>query len=170
MNTFDFDKLKSSLHNILHQMQRDQWMPDYVVGVVPDGIVPAAFIAQYLGVPLNSLHVDLNDQVFTTLRECDDSRTETNCWMADDAIGYQAERPYNILVVLNRNDNAVIDWIRNDWEGSNRTKEWDAIWHRSVRFAALVDVLENSTSVSYAAHELESADNIEFIENKWWSK
>ena len=170
MNTFDFDKLKSSLHDILHQMQRDQWMPDYVVGVVPDGIVPAAFIAQYLGVPLNSLHVDLSDQVFTTLRDGDDSRTETNCWMADDAIGYQAERPYNILVVLNRNDNAVIDWIRNDWESSNRTKEWDAIWHQSVRFAALVDVLENSTPVNYAAHELESADNIDFIENKWWVK
>lgn len=170
MNTFDFDKLKSSLHDILHQMQRDQWMPDYVVGVVPDGIVPAAFIAQYLGVPLNGLHVDLSDQVFTTLRESNDSRTETNCWMADDAIGYQAERPYNILVVLNRNDNAVIDWIRNDWEGSNRTKEWDTIWHQSVRFAALVDVLENSTPVDYAAHELERADNIEFIENKWWAK
>jgi hypothetical protein len=170
MIDFDFDKLKSSLHNILHQMQTDRWMPDYVVGVVPDGIVPAAFIAQYLGVPLNSLHVDLSDQVFNKLREWDDSRTETNCWMADDAIGYQAERPYNILVVLNRNDNAVIDWIRNDWESSNRTKEWDAVWHQSVRFATLVDVLENSTSVSYAAHEIESADQINFIENKWWSK
>ena len=170
MIEFDFDKLKNSLHEILRQMQNDRWMPDYVVGVVPDGIVPAAFIAQYLGVPLNSLHVDLTDRVFNSLRDCDDSRTETNCWMADDAIGYQAERPYNILVVLNRNDNAVIDWIRNDWESANRTKEWDAVWHQSVRFAALVDVLENSTPVSYAAHELESADQINFIESKWWSK
>lgn len=170
MIDFDFDKLKNSLHDIIRQMQNDRWMPDYVVGVVPDGIVPAAFIAQYLDVPLNSLHVDLSDRVFTTLREEDYSQTESNCWMADDAIGYQAERPYNILVVLNRNDNAVIDWIRNDWESANRTKEWDAVWHQSVRFAALVDVLENSTPVSYSAHELESAGQINFIENKWWTK
>lgn len=170
MIEFDFDKLRTSLHDIIHQIQRDQWMPDYVVGVVPDGIVPAAFIAQYLGVPLNSLHVDLSDNVLVALREEDYSQTETNCWMADDAIGYQAVRPYNILVVLNRNENAVIDWIRNDWEGSNRSSDWDNVWHKSVRFAALVDVLDNSTPVSYSAHEVERVEHIEFIENKWWKK
>lgn len=170
MNIFDFAMLQKSLHTIIHQIHKDQWLPDYVVGVVPDGIVPAAFIAQYLGVPLNSLHVDLSNRVFNRLRDSDDSCTETNCWMADDALGWQAERPYNILVVLNRNDNAVIDWIRNDWEASNRTNDWDTVWHKSVRFAALVDVLENSTPVSYAAHELESTANIDFIENNWWGK
>ena len=170
MINFDFTMLQKNLHTIIHQIQQDHWTPDYVVGIVPNGIVPAAFIAQYLGVPLNSLHVDLTDSVLSTLREYDDTQTESNCWMADDAAGWQAKRPFNILIVLNRNDNDVIDWIRNDWESSNSTADWSTIWHKSVRFAALVDVLENSTPVSYAAHEVESADNINFIENKWWAK
>lgn len=170
MIEFDFATLQKSLHEIIHQIQHDRWMPDYVVGVTPNGIVPAAFIAQYLSVPFNSLHVDLDDRVFTALREDGDARTESNCWMADDAAGYQAVRPYNILVVLNRNDDAVIDWIRNDWESSNRTVDWSTIWNQSVRFASLVDVLENSSPVNYCGIEVESAEQIDFIENKWWKK
>jgi len=171
MINFDFAMLQKSIHTIIHQIHKDQWLPDYVVGVEPNGTVPAVFIANYLGVPMNGLHIDLSDNTLDSLRGFSSSQTESNCWMAEDAAGYKMDRPVNILIVVNRNDDAVIDWLRNDWESSiPNGVDWSKIWNHSVRFASLVDVLTNGNPATYSAIELETLNTVNFIENNWWEK
>jgi hypothetical protein len=46
---------------ILRQLTRDNWRPDYVVGLTRGGLVPANLISQYLDVPMETLKVSLRD-------------------------------------------------------------------------------------------------------------
>ena len=151
---------------ILRQMQKDNWKPDYVVGITRGGLVPANMISQYLGVPMHALHVSLRDG---NEKDC-----ESNCWMSEDAYGYLAD-PKKILIVDDINDSgATLNWIKRDWIGSCLPQEekWDSIWNDSTRFAVLVDNQDSQfNDINYAAEEINKAEEdcwIIFPWECWW--
>ena len=92
--------VEHQVQEILRQMQRDSWMPDYVVGLTRGGLVPANMISQYLDIPMHTLKVSLRDST---------DGPESNLWMAEDAFGYDsnpettiksnADLKKNILIV-----------------------------------------------------------------------
>ena len=55
------EQTEGQVLEILRQMQKDNWRPDYIVGLTRGGLVPANMISQYLGVPMHALHVSLRD-------------------------------------------------------------------------------------------------------------
>ena len=148
---------------ILRQMQRDNWHPDYVIGLTRGGLVPANMISQYLGVPMHALHVSLRDN---NEKDC-----ESNLWMSEDAYGYLTD-PKKILIVDDINDSgATLNWIREDWQSSNLpdNPKWQEIWGDTVRVATLVDN-ESSASeltVSYSAVGLNKAEEDSWIVFPW---
>jgi hypoxanthine phosphoribosyltransferase len=167
--------IEHQTQEILRQITRDNWRPDYVVGLTRGGLVPANLISQYLECRMETLKVSLRDG-----EQC-----ETNCWMAEDAFGYNGHDPMcsddgrkNILIVDDINDSgATLNWIRQDWMSScfATSPVWEGIWGHNVRVACLYDN-ESSASeldVRYSAITINKAEEdswIVFPWESWWQK
>ena len=101
---------------------------------------------------------------------------ESNCWMAEDAIGYgnydpmaSADGRKNILIVDDINDSgATLNWIHNDWGP-------EVEWGRNVRVAVLYDN-ESSDSIhtpDYSAENINKAADPQWIVfpwEEWWRR
>jgi hypoxanthine phosphoribosyltransferase len=135
---YTWDDVDRAANSIIFQMYRDNWRPDYIVGITRGGLPLAILLSHKLNCRMETLKVKLRDGVAG--EEC-----ETNCWMADDAYGYgtpslPATRK-KILVVDDINDTgATFNWIKKDWQSSFRPEDpaWtDQIWGGNVRFAVM---------------------------------
>ena len=157
--------IEGQTQEILRQITVSDWHPDYVVGLTRGGLVPANLISQYLNCRMETLKVSLRDG----------EQQESNCWMAEDAFGYEKEKT-NILIVDDINDTgATLNWIRQDWMSScfATSPVWDGIWGHNVRVACLYDN-ESSKSeleVNYSAVTINKAAEdswIVFPWESWW--
>ena len=159
---YSWQDVENQTQEILRQLQRDAWRPDYVVGLTRGGLVPANLISQYLEVPMECLKVSLRD---------DNSQPESNLWMSEDA--FEQRR---ILIVDDINDSgATLNWIQEDWQSSNLpdNPKWQEIWGDTVRVAVLVDneASASELNVSYSAVDLNKAEEdvwIVFPWEDWW--
>jgi len=161
---------------ILRQMQKDQWIPDYVVGLTRGGLVPANLISQYLECPMETLKVSLRDNT---------SAPESNLWMAEDAFGSNEYDPMcsgdgrkNILIVDDINDSgATLNYIKQDWQSScfPNDDRWNHIWSNNVRVAVLYDneSSKSELTIDYSAVTINKAEEdswIVFPWEDWWTR
>jgi uncharacterized protein len=176
---YSWQDVENQTQEILRQLQRDAWMPDYVVGLTRGGLVPANLISQYLEVRMETLNVSLRDN---------NMGPESNLWMAEDAFGYVvdnetvlAEFDYaltakKILIVDDINDTgATLNWIREDWQSGclPAHQRWKGVWGNNVRVATLVDneASKSELNVNYSAVGLNKAEEdvwIVFPWEAWW--
>lgn len=179
-----WNDVQRQVQELIRQMWRDNWTPDYVVGITRGGLVPANLISQYLGCTMHTLKVSLRDG-----RELD---CESNCWMAEDAFGYvpsdertedapqvsDAARRKRILIVDDINDSgATLTWIRRDWEGNNLpgNSGWADVWNQNVRVAVLYNN-EGSASgldVDYCAETINKVEEPQWVVfpwEEWWRR
>jgi xanthine phosphoribosyltransferase len=157
---------------------RDNWRPDYVVGITRGGLVPAVMISHYFDVPCHTLKV--------SLRDGDQSECESNFWMSEDAFGYVGKEQRNddnpsdpaarknILIVDDINDSGdTLNWIMKDWESSclPSSDEWITIWNNNVRFAAVVDNLDSrcTVGIDYVGKEINKAEDDVWVVFPWES-
>ena len=158
-----YQDVESLTSEILRQMNRDSWRPDYVVGLTRGGLLPAVLVSQYLEVPMECLKVSLRDG----------RDQEHNLWMAEDA--YKGK---NILIVDDINDSgATLNWIKADWEDFHPSKRepWPGIWGNNVRVAVLLDNLPSKSelTINYCGMEInKEADPrwVNFPYEQWWKK
>lgn len=171
---YTWSDVERQTQEILRQLQRDAWQPDYVVGLTRGGLVPANLISQYLEVPMECLKVSLRDNA---------GQSESNLWMAEDAYGRTDYDPMcsgdgrkKILIVDDINDSgATLNWIKQDWMSSALpdNPKWAEIWGDTVRVAVLVDneASANELKISYSAVDLNKAEEdswIVFPWEDWW--
>ena len=170
-------QIREYVNKISYQMYKDNWRPDYIVGLTRGGLVPAVYMSHMLDIPMETLKVALRDG----------EGGESNCWMAEDAFGYlsasEIPRPKdeptsdpklrkNILILDDINDTgATLDWIINDWQGINLPNDtaWADIWGNNVRFAVLFDNLSSKFSrcVDYHAVTINKAEEDVWIVYPW---
>ena len=160
------------VQKICRDISLDTWRPDYVVGITRGGLLPAVMISHYLDVSMHTLKISLRDDNSET------SSVESNCWMAEDAFGFDMDRPKNILVVDDINDSgATINWLMTDWRSNCQphSEQWDNIWNNNVRFAVVVDNLSSKCEVgmNYSGMEVNKLEDdvwIDFPYEDWWVK
>ena len=173
---YDYIKIHEMVNQISFQMYKDNWRPDYIVGLTRGGLVPAVIMSNNLGIPMETLKVSLRDST---------SESESNLWMAEEAFGYihegkraadgtrwDPDRRKNILILDDINDTgATLDWIINDWQQSclPSNPAWESVWGNNVRFATLIDNLSSNFSrkVDYSANEINKAEEDVWIVFPW---
>ena len=159
---YTWQDVENQTQEILRQLHRDAWIPDYVVGLTRGGLVPANLISQYLEVPMETLKVSLRDN---------NTQPESNLWMSEDA--FEQKR---ILIVDDINDSgATLNWIKEDWMSGALpdNPKWNEIWGNTVRVAVLCDneSSKSELNVSYSAVDLNKAEEdlwIVFPWEDWW--
>ena len=176
---YSYKQITEMVNNISFQMYKDNWRPDYIVGLTRGGLVPAVIMSNTLGIPMETLKVSLRDST---------SESESNLWMAEDAFGYDYPNELvetyptsihneycqgkNILILDDINDTgATLDWIINDWQSScmPNSPKWADVWSNNVRFAVLIDNLASNFSrkVDYSAKEINKAEEDVWIVYPW---
>jgi hypoxanthine phosphoribosyltransferase len=156
-----FDEFKGLVQEICRQIAKDNWRPDYIVGLTRGGLLPATMISHYLEVPMQSLDVSLGDG-----GEC-----VSNLGMVEDAFNGK-----NILIVDDINDQgSTINWIKQDWPSGcfPESEIWDKVWGNNVRWAVVFDNLASLATVemTYVGEEINKAEQdlwIEFPYENWW--
>ena len=165
------------VHDIIRQLIKDDFKPDYVVGITRGGLNPALMISHYLGVPLETLKVSLRDG----------DQSESNCWMSEDAFGYvpheerelhksrwDISRRKKILIVDDINDTgATFNWIKKDWQQTCLPDDpsWNTVWQNNVKFAVLVDNASSSFDVDYYSQIINKGDEDIWVVwpwEEWW--
>jgi xanthine phosphoribosyltransferase len=175
--------IQGGVIEIARQLQKENWRPDYVVGLTRGGLIPAVMLSQYLELPCETLKVSLRDG-----GEC-----ESNLWMAEEAFGYvardvrgyehyevsglpvphdptNAELRKNILIVDDINDTgATIEWIKKDWPSGclPNSYAWKNIFHNNVRFAVIHNNLASKEDVDYSANEINKSEEDCWIVFPW---
>lgn len=170
---------------ILRQMQKDSWKPDFIVGITRGGLTASNLLSQYLDVTMFTLDVRLRDGEHVPC--------ESNKKLAEIAFGinngistgarWDVGQRKNVLIVDDINDSgATINWIKKDWENSinNLIKDdvdyvWKTVWNHTTKFAVLFNntASEADIDVNYGAEEINKIDDpswIVFPWEEWWSR
>ena len=170
---------------ILRQMQKDSWKPDFIVGITRGGLTASNLLSQYLDVTMFTLDVRLRDGEHVPC--------ESNKKLAEIAFGinngistgarWDVGQRKNVLIVDDINDSgATINWIKKDWENSinnlindDVSYVWDTVWNKTTRFAVLFNntASESDIDVNYGAEEINKIDDpswIVFPWEEWWSR
>ena len=109
---YSWKDIENMCVSIVKQMYADNWKPNYIVGITRGGNIPATIISNMTGIRCETLKVSLRD---------DDSESESNRWMAEDALGYNDGTQItgsplykNILIVDDINDTGdTFNWIKS---------------------------------------------------------
>ena len=174
---YSWQDVESMCVSIVNQMYKDNWRPDYIVGITRGGNVPATIISNMTGIRCEALKVALRDG---------DSNQETNTWMSEDAYGYDNKSEYapemgffktdtektkKILIVDDINDTgSTFNWIKQDWQSSclPHSPAWDLVWGDNVRFAVLTENLSSEFgSVSYSCDEVNKSEEDVWLVYPW---
>lgn len=159
----DNEKFKNLVNNICREISKDNWKPDYIVGISRGGLLPAVMISHFFNIPMKPLQVSLRDH-----EEC-----VSDLGMAEDAFDGK-----NILIVDDINDQgSTLNWIMQDWPSGcfPYDERWENVWGGNVRFAVVVDNLSSQCSIgmNYWGMEVNKAENdvwVDFPYEDWWTK
>jgi hypoxanthine phosphoribosyltransferase len=172
---YNWKDLESAAEHIALSMYRDLWRPDYIVGITRGGLPLATVLSHKISVPMTAVQVSLRDS---------ELGCETNCWLSEWAFGYNNPDHSSmtgcrwdpalrkkILIVDDINDTGeTFNWIKQDWQSTcfpNEQSAWDTVWHRTVRFAAMVNNLASDSNIDYHWKEINKSEHNTWIVFPW---
>ena len=147
--------IQKYVSTIVSQLYKDNWRPDYIVGITRGGLIPSVMLSQFTGIKMHTLDVRLRDG----------DEKESNVSMADDA-----QSGKNILIVDDINDTgATFNWIMEDWGIGDDYLDTNS----NVKFAVLMDNLSSECNVTmnYIGTEIDKSEDpswIVFPWEEWW--
>ena len=172
---YSWNDIQQMCVSISMQMYKDNWRPDYIVGITRGGAIPAVILSHLIDVPMRPLEVSLRDG----------GQCVSDLGIAEDAFGYvypeeqetlksrwDISKRKNILVVDDINDTgATFNWIKKDWQGGclpNEDTAWNSVWGKNVRFTVLTNNLSSAfDEVSYYSKEVNKADDDVWLVYPW---
>lgn len=169
---YNYDQIEAGVLIIGREILLSDWRPDYIVGIARGGCLPAILLGNFLNVPTKVLTVSLRDNPDFTVEDCIAADDAAGNWIYEGDHDYTGERQAgkNILVVDDINDTgATFEFIKESWGYAD--VDWDEIWHKSVRFAVIIENLSSDFSSDYHSTEINKAEDpcwIVFPWEDWW--
>lgn len=169
---YSWQDLEDQVQDLVYQLYKCPWKPDYIVGLTRGGLTPATILSNRLDIPMYALDVRLRD---TT----EGYTAESNKSMAQDALGYDdrsdgikwnSEKQKNILIVDDINDSgATFEWIKQDWQNNcePRNERWKHVWHQNVKFAVLTNNLGSTQDVDFYVDEVNKTEKPVWLVYPW---
>ncbi len=142
---YSWQDIENMCINIVKQMYKDDFYPDYILGLTRGGNIPASIISNMMDIPCEAMKVSFRN----------DDRVDSNHWLSNLSVDKK------ILIVDDINDSgATFKWIWEDWK-------LDDITHK-VKFAVLTENLSsNFGDVNYHVHEVNKADKDIWLVYPW---
>ena len=140
---YSWQDIEDMCSNIVKQMYKDHFHPDYILGITRGGNIPATIISNMLDIPCEAMKVSFRN----------DSRQESH-WLKDVA------DEKKILIVDDINDTgATFNWIQSNW-GLREL--------RLTKFASLTENLASDFgNVDYHVHEVNKAEKDVWLVYPW---
>jgi len=153
---YSWSDVEAMCQDIVLQMYKDNWRPDYIVGLTRGGNIPATIISNWTDITCHALKISFRDQ----------EETESNCWMSEDA--YNGKK---ILVIDDINDSGeTLNYLCSDWQANCLPDNlaWDLIWGGNVKFATLTENMASAFgNVEYYSHEVNKAEEDVWLVYPW---
>jgi len=157
---YTWEGVQEGVNSIAMQMFKDEWRPDYIVGITRGGLVPAVLLSHATDIPMHTLCVQLESDGL-------DENIEHNAIMARDAL----KNNKKILIIddINRGGDAM-EWIQNDWQDIVNVQNYvPTAWHTNVRFASLIDNPNSKVPMDYCNEEVDLDEENIWVEFPWES-
>ena len=153
--------VQEAISSIAMQMYKDEWRPDYIVGITRGGLIPAVLLSHATDIQMYTLCVQLESEGL-------EENTETNARMAVDAL----KNNKKILIIddINRGGDAM-KWIMDDWQGAvGMVGDYQSeAWHKTIKFASLIDNPNSQVSMDYCNEEILLDEKDLWVEFPWES-
>ena len=158
---YTWEGIEIGVNSIAMQMFKDEWRPDYIVGITRGGLIPGVLLSHTTDIPMKTLCVQLKSDGLEEV-------TEHNVRMARDAL----KNNKKILIIddINRGGDAI-SWIIDDWQdaigmvGDYKSESW----HTNVRFASLIDNPNSKVPMDYCNEEIDLDEENIWVEFPWES-
>ena len=158
---YTWEGIEIGVNSIAMQMFKDEWRPDYIVGITRGGLIPGVLLSHTTDIPMKTLCVQLKSDGLEEV-------TEHNVQMARDAL----KNNKKILIIddINRGGDAI-SWIIDDWQdaigmvGDYKSESW----HTNVRFASLIDNPNSKVPMDYCNEEIDLDEEELWMEFPWES-
>ena len=154
-----YDEMNGHILNIVREMYADNFRPDYVVGIVRGGAVPALHISHLLDVSCKMVNVKIaGNKEFHGFK-----------FIADEVIKHNKK----ILIIDDINDTGfTFTNLRKHVEDYAKSKDVSGnLIYLNVKTAALVNNAASSYEVDYSSMQINKAEDdawIVFPFENWW--
>lgn len=140
------------IRHITHLIRADQYAPDYIVGIVRGGAIPAVYLSHHLKVPVVMLHWSSRDHNLV-------SGNESNTWIPEDINAGK-----RILIVDDIVDGGeTIRQILDDWQSSALA----GLNLDNIKIASLFYNTAQDISVDYCHHRINRNEDSRWVVFDW---
>ena len=151
---YEYSDFRSGIDAIAKAITSSGWKPDYIVGIVRGGSVPAVYLSHKLKIPVQMVHWNTRDTTKWV-------SNESNCWIPEDI--YKGTQ---VLVVDDIVDGGeTIKELLADWQSS--INGLGNLPLQNIRIAAMYYNIAQEVVVDYCHHTIDRNEDQRWINFPW---
>lgn len=148
--TYGYRTFLEGIVTIVDKIQHSGYNPDYIVGIVRGGAVPAVYLSHRLGIPVQMLTWNTRDNALGN---------ESNCWIPEDINAGK-----KILLVDDIVDGGdTIQQILADWDSAVR----EPLKYENIRTASLIYNTSQPVKVDYYHRAINRNEDKRWVVFDW---
>ena len=149
---YSYSDFCAGIDSITNAVKSSGWTPDYIVGIVRGGSVPAVFLSHKLKIPVQMIHWNTRD---------DGTGNEHNGWIPEDL-----HNGKNILLVDDIVDGGdTIRELLDDWQES--TAGLGDLPLQNIKIAAMYYNTAQDVNVDFYHHTIDRSFDQRWIHFPW---
>lgn len=150
---YSYSDFSSGIESITKSIQSSGWTPDYIVGIVRGGCVPAVYLSHKLKVPLVTVAWNTRD---TTI-----FGQESNCWIPEDL--HNGKKVLIVDDIVDGGD--TIRELLEDWRQS--TAGIGDLPLQNIRIAAMYYNTAQDVNVDYYHMSIDRNEDQRWVVFPW---